>query len=135
MGYVSDHVGRRRMLIIASVLFVLLTVPLFALLGVGGLPLIVAVQILFGIMLTTNDGTLATFLAEVFPTPVRYTGFALAFNSANALLGGTAPFVATWLIAVTGSTAAPAWYLTVVAVGALGAMITAKETAFRALPD
>lgn len=74
MGYVSDHVGRRRMLLIASVLFVLLTVPLFALLGTGGLVVIVAVQILFGIMLTVNDGTLATFLAEVFPTPVRYTG-------------------------------------------------------------
>lgn len=135
MGYVSDHVGRRRMLLIASVLFVLLTVPLFALLGTGGLVVIVAVQILFGIMLTVNDGTLATFLAEVFPTPVRYTGFALAFNSANALLGGTAPFVATWLIAVTGSTAAPAWYLTAIAIGALGAMLTVRETAFSELAD
>lgn len=135
MGYVSDHVGRRRMLIIASVLFAVFTVPMFTLLGKGGLGLIITVQILFGIMLTVNDGTLATFLAEVFPTPVRYTGFALAFNSANALLGGTAPFVATWLIAVTGSTAAPAWYLTVIAVGALGAMLTVRETAFSELPD
>lgn len=135
MGYLSDHVGRKRMLLIACVLFVVLTVPLFALLSVGWLWLIVTVQVLFGIMLTINDGTLATFLAEVFPTPVRYTGFALSFNSANALLGGTAPFIATWLIAVTGSNAAPAWYLTVIAVGALGAMLTAKETAFADLRD
>jgi MHS family proline/betaine transporter-like MFS transporter len=74
-------------------------------------------------------------LAELFPTPVRYTGFALSFNMANALLGGTAPFVATWLIAVTGSNAAPAWYLTVIAVGALGAMLLSKETAFQDLRD
>jgi MHS family proline/betaine transporter-like MFS transporter len=123
------------MLVVASVLFVVLTVPLFALLDTGVVWLIVAVEIVFGILLTVNDGTLATFLAESFPTSVRYTGFALSFNSANALLGGTAPFVATWLIAVTGSTAAPAWYLTIVAIGALGAMLASKETAFKELSD
>ncbi len=135
MGHVSDRFGRRRMLVVASVLFVVLTVPLFALLDTGVVWLIVAVEIVFGILLTVNDGTLATFLAESFPTSVRYTGFALSFNSANALLGGTAPFVATWLIAVTGSTAAPAWYLTIVAIGALGAMLASKETAFKELSD
>jgi len=135
MGHVSDRFGRRRMLILASVLFVVLSVPLFALLGAGVIWLIVLVEIVFGILLTINDGTLATFLAESFPTSVRYTGFALAFNSANALLGGTAPFVATSLIAITGSTAAPAWYLTIIAIGALGAMLSSKETAFTDLAD
>lgn len=135
MGHISDRFGRRRMLIIASVLFSLFTVPLFLLLSTGWIWMIIAVQIVFGILLTVNDGTLATFLAELFPTPVRYTGFALSFNTANALLGGTAPFVATSLIALTGSTAAPAWYLTVIAIGAIGAMLMAKETAFSELQD
>ena len=36
---------------------------------------------LLGAMLTLNDGTLATFLAEMFPTRVRYTGFAVASTS------------------------------------------------------
>ncbi len=135
MGHISDRYGRRRMLIIASVLFSLFTVPLFFLLSTGWIWMIIGVQIVFGILLTVNDGTLATFLAEVFPTPVRYTGFALSFNTANALLGGTAPFVATSLIAMTGSPAAPAWYLTAIAIGAIGAMLMAKETAFTALQD
>jgi MFS transporter, MHS family, proline/betaine transporter len=38
---------------------------------------------------------------------VRYTGFAFSFNTANALLGGTIPLLATWLIHSTGSTLAP----------------------------
>ena len=135
MGHISDRFGRRRMLVLASILFTVFTVPLFALLGTGWVWLIILVEIAFGILLTINDGTLATFLAELFPTSVRYTGFALAFNSANALLGGTAPFVATWLIAVTGSNAATAWYLTVIAIGALGAMLMAKETAFKELKE
>jgi MHS family proline/betaine transporter-like MFS transporter len=54
---------------------------------------------------------------------------------ANALLGGTAPFVATWLIATTGSKAAPAWYLSVIAILALIAMLASKETAFKDLEE
>lgn len=34
------------------------------------------------------------FLAEIFPTCVRYSGFAFRFNAANALFGGTASLVA-----------------------------------------
>ncbi len=135
MGHFSDSWGRRRMLMAASALFIVLTVPLFHALGVSSLGVIVLIDILFGIMLTINDGTLPTFLAELFPTHVRYTGFAITFNTANALLGGTAPLVATWLIGATGSTAAPAWYLTAWAAIALVAMWRSKETAFARLRE
>ena len=47
---------------------------------------------------------------------MRYTGFAFSFNTANALLGGTVPFVATWLIQQTGNTLAPSVLLIVVAI-------------------
>jgi len=126
-GDLSDHFGRRRMLIVACVGFILLSVPLFGMLGGAGFVAVVAVEIGFTVMLTMNDGTLPTYLAESFPTEVRYSGFALTFNSANALLGGTAPFICTWLIAQTGSVMAPAWYLVAISVLALGAMIAAKS--------
>ena len=58
-----------------------------------------------------NGGTLPTFLCELFPTRVRFSGFALSFNAANALFGGTAPLIATWLIGATGSKLAPAFFL------------------------
>lgn len=127
MGHFSDTVGRRKMLIGACVAFIVLSVPLFWLMDSGSIAVVLTCQIVFAIILTANDGTLATFLAESFPTEVRYSGFALSFNTANALLGGTAPFVATWLITITGSALAPAIYLSVVAVAALGAMIVAPE--------
>nr|WP_219107567.1 MFS transporter [Austwickia sp. TVS 96-490-7B] len=135
MGALSDRYGRRCLLILASVLFIVLTVPLFALLPHASLTGIVLIQATFCVMLTVNDGTLPTFLAELFPTSVRYTGFGLSFNTANAIFGGTAPMVATWLIQTTGSASAPAWYLVLAAVLALGAMVVSKETAFRALLD
>ena len=77
-------------------------------------------------VLTANDGTLATFLSESFPTNVRYSGFALSFNGANALLGGTTPFIVTWLIKVTGSPLAPAGYLTAISLIAMVAILMSR---------
>ncbi|MBF8757699.1 MFS transporter [Pseudomonas guariconensis] len=135
MGRLSDRFGRKTMLVIASLLFLGLTVPLFSLLDHQPLLVILAIQILFGAMLAMNDGTLPCLLAEIFPTRVRFSGFALSFNIANALFGGTAPFIATWLIQVTGSTLAPAGYLLAAAAVALVAMLACRETAHRALQD
>lgn len=135
MGHVSDTIGRKRMLVTACVLFIVLGVPAFWAIGSGNFLVALAAQIALCAILTMNDGTLATFLSEIFPTRVRYTGFALSFNIANALFGGTAPFIATWLISTTGSLLAPGWYLAFVAVLALGAMLTIHETAFEPLPE
>lgn len=135
MGSLSDRVGRKTMLIGASIMFAILTVPLFKGLVGASFVTIVLIQVAFGALLTMNDGTLPCFLSEIFPTRVRYSGFALTFNAANALFGGTAPLVATWLIGVTGSKLAPAWYLVGAAGVALIAMLASSETARRPLAD
>jgi MHS family proline/betaine transporter-like MFS transporter len=124
----SDRYGRKKVLIAASLSFILLTVPAFALLGTGNFLVIVLVQILLGGMLTLNDGTLPSFLAEMFPTRVRYSGFAVSFNLSNALFGGTAPFMATLLIAATANDLAPAWYLAGAAAISLVAVVLSRET-------
>jgi MHS family proline/betaine transporter-like MFS transporter len=135
MGTLSDRFGRKRMLIAASILFIVLTVPLFKALGTVGFAGIVAIQIAFGALLTMNDGTLPCFLSEIFPTQVRYSGFAFTFNSANAIFGGTAPLLATWLISATGNKLSPAWLLVAAAGVALVAMFASRETAWGDLKD
>ena len=135
MGKLSDRYGRKTMLLLASVLFLGLTLPLFGLLGNRSLVVILMIQIAFGAILAMNDGTLPCFLAEIFPTRVRFSGFAFSFNIANALFGGTAPFIATWLIHMTGNKMAPAWYLLAAAAVALVAMLASRETAHKTLQD
>ena len=127
MGHMSDSFGRRRMLISACIAFIVVSIPLFVVMTKATtLMVVILCQIVFAIVLTANDGTLATFLAESFPTNVRYSGFALSFNGANALLGGTTPFVLTWLIKVSGSSLAPAVYLTVIALIAMVAIFRSR---------
>ena len=132
-GIASDRFGRKKMLITASVLFILLTVPAFMLLDTGNFLVIVLVQILLGGMLTLNDGTLPSFLAELFPTKTRYSGFAVSFNLSNALFGGTAPFMATLLIGLTHNKLAPGWYLVAASLISLIAVLFAVETSKKPL--
>jgi len=132
-GMASDRFGRKKVLMAASISFMVLTVPIFMLLDTGSFVLILILQVVLGAMLTLNDGTLPSFLAESFPTRMRYSGFAVSFNVSNALFGGTAPFMATLLISALGTPLAPAWYLVVAALGSLIAVAVSKETAGRPL--
>ncbi|MFK2826651.1 MFS transporter [Bacillus sp. B190/17] len=132
VGTLADRVGRKPVLIGASILFILFTYPSFLLLSQGGIYAVMA-QILLGAILAGNDGVLATFLSEMFPTSVRYTCFGLSFNMGNAIFGGTAPFVATFLILQTDNTFAPAFYLMAAALVAFLALLRTKETANKSL--
>lgn len=132
VGALSDRIGRKPVLLGTSAIFVALTYPIFIMLSWGGVAAVLA-QIILGFILAGNDGVLATFLTETFPTKVRYSGFALSFNASNAIFGGTAPFVATLLISTTGNTFAPAFYLMAAAFAAFIALLFTKETANRPL--
>ena len=127
MGHISDKFGRKKVLIGACVAFIVLTVPAFLILNTSQFWPVLLVELAMCATLTANDGTLSSYLTETFPTSVRFTGFAFSFNLANAIFGGTASFIATVLIALTGSSIAPAWYMVGVAAIALVAMILSHE--------
>ncbi len=127
MGVLSDKFGRKKMLIGACLGFIILAIPAFLLLDTGSWQLTLLVMLVMAAILTVNDGTLASFLSESFPTEVRFSGFALSFNMANAIFGGTVPMVSTWLISVTGSPLSPAFYLIAISLIAFVAMLMAEE--------
>ena len=134
-GKVSDRFGRKKMLITACVLFIVLTVPAFMLLNTADFWVVLGVELVMCFVLTINDGTLSSYLTETFPTEVRYTGFALSFNMANAIFGGTAAMIGTWLISATGSTLSPAWYMVGVSAVALVAMVLSHENSDKHLDE
>lgn len=108
----ADRVGRKPMLIIGAVLFLLLSIPGFLLLQTGNTALIVLGSTLLAGIVGLFAGPAPTALAEMFDTKVRYSALGIGFNLSVALFGGTAPLIATALIAATGTPLAPSFYLT-----------------------
>ena len=134
-GRNSDRFGRKKKLIGACAGFIVFTIPAFVLLGTMNFWVILLVELVMCLILTINDGTLASYLTETFPTDVRYSGFALSFNLANAIFGGSASFISLWLIDITGNDIAPAFYMVVIAAVALVAMIASHEHSNKDLAD
>jgi len=69
------------------------------------------------------------FLAELMPAEVRTAAFSLAFSLATAVFGGFTPAVCTYLIEVTGNSAAPALWLSLAAAISLSAALMCKPSA------
>jgi metabolite-proton symporter len=63
----------------------------------------VAFTIALGLALAgLSYGPLGAALAELFPTPVRYTGISLSFNLAGIFGASLTPYIATWLATERG---------------------------------
>jgi MHS family proline/betaine transporter-like MFS transporter len=111
-GWLSDQIGRKPIMLVASLgglvgalpLFWLLNHPsdLFAQLGQFGLVLLMG----------TYYGALPATLVEAAPAAVRCTAVALGYNLCYGLFGGLSPLVATWLVQRTGDEIAPAFLIT-----------------------
>ena len=63
----------------------------------------------------------------------RSTWMTPAYALAVAIFGGFAPFIATWLIAATGSPISPSWYVMVAAAISFVVIWRMPETAHREL--
>ncbi|WP_027499034.1 MULTISPECIES: MFS transporter [Nocardiaceae] len=109
-GYMADKYGRKPVLFGGSFASIVLGVPMFMMMAGGSLwQAVVGQSVLFIAVSVVNGASYVTYV-EMLKTSVRYSGLALGNNTTNMLLGGTAPFIATWLISMTGNALAPAGY-------------------------
>lgn len=111
-GVLSDRIGRRTVLMMAALLYLLLTYPLMDwLLAEPSLMRLATMQIVLCSAIAVGFGAISTALAEQFPVRQRSTGLALAYNVAVMIFGGFAQLIVTWLIKETGSLLAPSFYV------------------------
>lgn len=115
-GALSDRWGRKRVLSLGAI-----WVALFAYLSInlsahGSLASAIIGQSLIAIGIGLYGGACFVAAAEFFPTHFRATGHALAYQVTVAIVGGTTPLVAAWMVNVFNSALAPSWYLTFMAV-------------------
>jgi MFS family permease len=152
-GSLSDRVGRKKIMLGGMALAALGYYPLFSwmstivaeegtltngaifLTWTGKLKLafICSLLVTFAAM---AYGPIAAFLVELFPTKIRYTSLSIPYHFANGVFGGCAPFVATWLGAVTHSNFAGLFYpIALAALTVIVGVIYLPETKGRALSD
>lgn len=134
VGRISDRIGRRLTMQIAAGLLAVLTIPAYMLAELGTLGSAVASQLIIAIGAVAANVVTSVLISEMFSTDVRYTASGLCYNVTYAVFGGTAPYLATWLVASTGNSLAPAIYVSVVAVVSLVIVsLTIRETAGKPL--
>ncbi|WP_200846874.1 MFS transporter [Arthrobacter sp. 18067] len=135
-GIMVDKIGRKPMLIMACVSAIVLVPVAFAVVQAGTFAAALTAQFIYLIPIMFISVALTVSMAELFPTKVRYSASAMAYNLAFGIFGGTAPLVATFLLSSTGSIWAVAAYVCAVAVVSLICVIKAfRETRGTRLSD
>lgn len=127
-AYISDKIGRKPVLIFASVLLIVTMYPIFLALHSMNYQIALLSQVIFAAVVGMYMGPVPTILVELFPTRIRFTGVAVSYNLSAAIFGGTAPMVGAALHKYTGSQISLAYYLTGLAVFCFCCLYFYKET-------
>lgn len=124
MGALSDRIGRKPLLIAATVLGALLAYPLMSwLVAAPSFGRLLAVELLLATIYATYNGAFIVYLTEVIPAHVRTVGFSLAYSLATAIFGGFTPAISTALIGATGDKAIPGAWCAAAAILSLTALL------------
>lgn len=124
---VADKIGRRKMLIIATIAIAVFGFFFSYFLNSGSTVLVTAFICMGMGLMGFTYGPLGTFLSELFPTAVRYSGASLTFNMAGILGAAFAPMVAIWL-ASTYSLTYVGFYLTIAAcISLMSLLVISKD--------
>lgn len=116
-GWLSDHIGRRKVVLSGLLMGALCLLPVFN----GWLSTTSATEtwraallmILITVPLALVTGPQTALLAELFPARTRYSAAALPHNLSAGWIGGLLPFIITLINDQVGNPLAGLWYPTI----------------------
>jgi metabolite-proton symporter len=124
----SDRIGRRPVYAFGAALTGLWAFAFFKLLDTGATPLVVLAIIVGLLGHAAMYGPQAAFIAEMFPTRVRYSGASLAYQLTSIVAGSLAPIIALQILKSTGSSLGVSVYVGVAGLISVAAALLARET-------
>lgn len=127
-GRISDGIGRKPMWWFSLIGIFCLAVPLYHLMGTGVTGAVIGFAVL-GLLYVPQLATISAMFPAMFPTHVRFAGFAIAYNVATSLFGGTAPAFNDWAISATGNVLIPAYLMMGACLIGMAALRFVVETA------
>ena len=117
MGSLSDKIGRKPLLLGATILAILTAYPALSwLVANPSFSHLLIVELWLSFLYGSYNGAMVVALTEIMPVEVRTTGFSLAYSLATATFGGFTPAACTYLIHALDNKAAPGLWLTGAAV-------------------
>ncbi|NVN00812.1 MFS transporter [Arthrobacter sp. SDTb3-6] len=127
-GARSDKIGRKPMWFISLIGLFFMAVPMYMVMANGFWWAMLGFAVL-GLLYLPQLATISATFPAMFPTHVRYAGFAITYNVSTALFGGTAPMVNQLLVSSTGNVLMPAFYMMGACLVGLFAVWKMPETA------
>jgi len=107
IGRLSDKMNREKIVIVASLGFLILSQPFFYLLSYGDFHQLVLAQALIAIPAGAYYATVPVMLAEMFPIKLRCTALSVLYSAAASFSAGLAPVVSLVLVRKTHSSVSP----------------------------
>ena len=129
-GVLSDRFGRKPVMIGGSFFLLASVVPCFAaMVRLHTMTALLGGTAAMALGVGLLAASVVISLTESMPVSLRAGGLGIIYALAISGFGGTAQFVVTWLIDVTGSPLAPAWYMTAAVLLGLSGMVAMPESA------
>ena len=133
-GWLADRYGRRPIMVIPRVAIVLVAVPAFWIAVHQPHPVtIYAVVVLLSALSSISTAAIIVAVPEALPRNVRSAGLSITYALSVSIFGGSAPWLVTKLIALTGDKVAPAYYLAATSLIGAAAAFLLPETKGRSL--
>lgn len=124
----ADKIGRKPMLVGASVATIVWAFAFFYLLNTGQMWGIIAAAVGGLLIFAAYSSVIGAFFSELFPTDVRYSGTSVAYNIASLIAGSLSPIIALALYRQFGTGYAIGFYLAFMGLVSIISVSFARET-------
>ncbi|MDB5693173.1 MAG: transporter [Alphaproteobacteria bacterium] len=111
LGRLSDAIGRRIVYAAGGLGLAAFSFLFFDMLGSGDMATTVAAIVIALLLHGAMYGPQAAFIAELFPTRIRYSGASIAYQLTSIVAGSLAPIIAIKLYQMSGSSLAVSLYV------------------------
>ena len=128
IGVLSDRIGRKPILLVATGGLFVLAWPLFWMLHHPEIAVVLSAQIGFAVLVACFGGTVPTAMVELVPDRVRCTVLSVGYNTGMAFLGGVTPLVAVYTIQRSQYDLSPAFLLMAAAAVSFVVIAGLRET-------
>ncbi|RYE06184.1 MAG: MFS transporter [Rickettsiaceae bacterium] len=110
-GGAADIFGKFKMIVIASLAIIILSLPTLILMSSSHFWLQMLSLTCLGILGGGISGSAYIFIISLFTAEQKFSGVAFSYNLGIAMFGGTSPIISRWLVEKTKLFYAPSFYI------------------------